>query len=740
MAEVGTRLTTRWALRLVAVAILGLAGVGLGPRPAAAETTLDVTTPADGRFQPGSRRVPLLVTIQADRAISGTLSAQFDGVPAGSMPIEVAGGSAKEVVFIVTLPPWSRDGTISFDGPEDGDDSSARMNLIGPGGDELVAVLGDLATRDVPATATVATDIGAARLFPFDVGLLDAGPDALAPFSQVVTTGDDLDGLDADHLEAVRSWVSAGRGVLVVDDPPGRALPFELSAEPLGAGDDTFGLGLGTVVFSDGAATAGRYDGLFRPSESRSPDDFPWGGFFGGFGGGTQLLAADAGVTVPEIGSLALALVVYAIIAGPVVWLLLRRTNREPLLWLVVPAFAAVTTAGVYGFGQYLRDESATAHATLVADLPGERIVSSQVLVTSPNGGLAGVDLPDGWRSTPVLSEEMFFEGPFGPGGGLATNQQQVAGSDLVIDLPPGGVGVVAAEGVQAQPTPSWEWSLRLDDDGDLVGTITNLTAYDLEEVYVASGRGFQRITSLEAGEEADVSLSRISEPTIEGDPLMERLWQFNDPFGPGGGNNDGVANPVVLANWLGEHPEVRRPGYLVVVGWTRDAPSPLAGTAGGTIDVGRTGFLAAARLDESITAETGRIEFLRGFSTRVSDPPAPNGCSDFPMTVRLTPGRDVTADNGVLALQTRAIAALDVWDGSAWTPVGMAVAPAGALTIGLPDGALADGQAYVRYTLSCDFWGMADPFPGVRAAEPDDEIGTIGELALLGVDDEVEG
>ncbi len=716
------RLPTR---RLGLILVLAVLAVLASPQPAGAETTLDVTTPADGGFQPGRSSVPLLVTIEADEAVTGTLTARFEGMPSsGTQEVDVAGGTSKEIVFVVNVPTWARNGSVSFDADGDANDQTARFNLVAPSSDELVGVLPDLAARDLPATASILTGIGAARFYPVEPSLLDVGPDGLATFSQVVATASDLASLEGDRLDALVSWVTTDGGVLVVDEAPGTDLPFELTEE-VGASGDTFELGLGTVVFSDGQAGAGSWDDLMAPTETRSPDEFPWG-FFGGVGGGTNILATDAGVSVPAIGSLVIALIVYAAVVGPILWLVLRRWNREPLLWLIMPAVALVATGGIYLTGQSIRDDTATAHGTLVADLPSERIITSQVLVTSPNGGIAGVDLPAGWRAAPVAAEGEFIEFEEGFGGGPAAGvTAEVRGDELIVDLPPGGVGVVAAEGSQPVTTPSWDWDLTVDGD-DLVGTITNLTAYDLEEVFVSSGRGFDRIPELEAGETAEVSLSGIHRPTLEGDPLMERLWQI-DVFG---GDDGGVINPVVLSNWLSDHSELRRPGYLIIVGWTRDAPAPVSATTGRTVDEGRTGFLASARLTtEELPPDRGRLEFLRGWnSTNVSDRIGAE-CSDFPLTVRLTPHGSVAPDDAVLAVPGRAIAALDVWDGTSWLPTGMAGAPRDDFVLELPARALDTGAVYARMTMSCDFWGLPDPFPAIRAADRGDERFTIDEL-----------
>jgi len=711
--------------RLLLFVALLLVTLGLSATPAAAETKIEVTTPADGRYQPG-RVTPLLVTIEADRAVSGSLTAVFEGFTAGSQRIEVPGGSSKQVVFPVAIPPWTGSGSLTFTGDDSNDNARVAINLQPAGGDELVAVLPDLVSPDLPATAGLATDIGVARLIPLDVELLDSGSDVLGPFSQVLATSDDLRSLEGSRLDAVESWVGSQSGLLLLDEEPGTTVPLrdgdQLAGGGAGSDGALVGYGLGRVRFTEGAAASGAYDGLIQATPTRAIDEFPWGGGFGGGFPTTTILASDAGVRIPALGSIVVMLLVYTLIAGPVLWLTLRRFRREPFLWLLLPAFALVTTGVVYAFGQAIRDDTSTAHGTLIAELPTEQLVTSYVLVTAPNGGTAGVKLAEGWRPVQVASEEVFFDGPFGPD---ARPGAVLRGRDLSIDLPPGGVGVVAAEVTGETISPSWLYELEQDDD-DLVGTVTNLTSHDLEDAIVVSGSGFDRIGSIAAGATEEVNLRNVSQPPINGDPLMEQMWRF-DPFE---GDRDGATNPGVLVNWLSTKPELRSPGFIVIVGWTRDEAGPLRTSNGAVVEAGRTAFLTADRLsDELISTGRGQLEFLRGWnSTRVADVPG-NQCTDFPATLRITPAPDVLDDDAVIVTSTRAVAALDVWDGDAWLPVGMAGAPAGDLAIAVPEAALADGSVTMRAQMSCEFWGMSDPFPSVRASNADDDVVAIGDF-----------
>ncbi|MCP5030304.1 MAG: hypothetical protein GY939_00770, partial [Actinomycetia bacterium] len=209
---------------------LAAALVGLSATPAAAETKIEVTTPADGRYEPG-QPTPLIVTISADQAISGTLSATFEGFLAGSKEVDVPGGSTKEIVFIVTAPPWVSSGSVRFDADADDEDADAteRIALTVNQNDELVGVFGELTTRNLPATAELSVEIGQARLYPFESLLLDVGPDALSTFGQIIITPNDLETMDSTQVDTLESWVASKGGTLVIDGEPGADLPIKAS-------------------------------------------------------------------------------------------------------------------------------------------------------------------------------------------------------------------------------------------------------------------------------------------------------------------------------------------------------------------------------------------------------------------------------------------------------------------------------------------------------------------------------
>ncbi len=678
--------------------------------PAAAQSSVETSTPADGWYQPGSV-TPVIVVIQADGAQSGTIAIEFEGSIMATQPFEIAGGSTKRFVVPTPTTPWSVNGRVIV---ETGDETiSSRLALNPATDDEIVGVMPSLAARGLQATATLTVDTAQARLFAFDSTLLDIGPVALGSFTYLVAAPDDLEALGT-NITAVEDWVIDG-GRLIVDAAVDTPLPFDPGTPLLGAGSgNRFQLGSGMVEFTNNRISNSGFDGLITPTSGTSATNSPFGGF--GTMPSTPFLAADAGVRVPEIGAIVLFLLAYIAVAGPIAYTLIRRSNREPALWLIVPALALLATGGVWAFGRQLRDNVNSAHATLVVDLPVGRVIATQVLVAAPGGGVVGVDLPETWRPTPASFDDLMMNMEFGQGQGLTTPFER--NGELVVDLAPGGVAVVQAETRRpSAEDPAWLVSLDLVDD-ELIGTITNTTTHDLTEITISSGQAVQRVGSMAPGQTIDVKLGQPGRFVTAEDPLMSRMWQIDM------NSNTSPVNPSVLSSWLANNPQIAVPDNVLVLGWTRAADGPLSTTNGGIITDGRTGYLTATPLVASnglIGPATNRVRVLRGWeSTRVTDQSRAQ-FEEFGVTLQITPASDPAGQDLVLAA-TRFVAAMDVWDGDAWVPAGMVdVADEGVFAI--PDDALSDGSLYVRFQLGDEWWGRNDVFPTMRRQIPADDV-----------------
>jgi hypothetical protein len=678
------------------IAVLVIAVIGVSP--AAADTIIAVTTPAGGLVQPGRANV-VIVTLTSDVASTGTVILDFEEGDRVSQEVELPAGSRKEITLITEVPLWGAFGTVRYDPSGDGDPASARIELPAAGPDELVAVLPDLAGRQLPAEAALTVDVGRARLHAVDPSLLDLGDVALSPFGQLLATVGDLDRLAPTQLEAVEQWLVSAGGLLVVDEPQGTALP---------GGLDELADTTGAVRFTDGRASAGRYDGLLDPTASRSLAD--WQGISFGGESTTGNLAQDAGVRTPGIGLLLIGLVLYSVVVGPVVWLVLRARRRETLLWVAAPLVAVLSTGAVGVVGRSVRLDASTAHATLVVDQPGGQGIESQVLITSAGGGEVGVELADGWHPSRL--------GSYGVHDLVREPEQYTgpAGDTLLVEAPTGGVGIVSGRSGLLPSRPAWSIDVERSGDG-LALTTVNQTDHVLHEVVVASGEDVHVLDSVNPGESVEVELAGSLEPSFLSDNLMERLSMSS------WGSDDGPANEPLLMNWLQQNPHYRQGGSVLIAGWTREEPGPLTTSTGRPIESGRTAYLVSEPLDRDQFHQM--TELIRGGDTSELAGRGDLGerCISGVGTIRITPGAALEGESLAVDIDPGNSPVADLWVDGQWVELPVDGPGAGAV---IPGSALVDGSIYVRAAFDCELWGETGVMPQLRLATDDDvEVGT---------------
>ncbi|MFV0525797.1 MAG: hypothetical protein ACK5RL_15010 [Acidimicrobiales bacterium] len=692
--------------RIGAVVALLIAAVAFGGSPSAAQggadledVVVEASTASDGWFTIG-RPLVVAVTVRGTAARSGRVRLLADGTEVASTPLDLAGGSAKTVHLVLPAQFWPPVLIAEFVTAE-----GVADRLIGleqATGDEIVAVLPAAAGASPPETADLSVPVGLARLSTLDPALLALGPVAVATYSQMVATPADLDALDPAAENLLARWVSAAGGRLVVVAPDGVAadgpLPLGLvaSADPapatVGAIAPPTRVGLGSVQLVATPTAAGNLDGVLQPQPMSMPT--PAGGI-----PGTLALAHDARVSPPEILSLVAGVAGYGGLVA-VVWLVLRRSRREPTVWLVLPVLALVTTAVVYGVGQLIRSDASLAHATVVADLPGARLEETWVMVTAPGGGDRGVHLDAGWEESTSSQDAWFVEGR--PEAWALPARR---GDDLVVDLPPGGVGTVSAAREAGAEVPNWNVSFEPGDDGGLKAVVTNATRHLLDEVFVLQGTSVDRLGSVEPGAVETVSVPARPEPVLMVDPWLDEMMNRADPSTDNGRVNYGLIN-----EWMARHPEARRPDAVTVIGWTRDRPGPLTTLDGATVTVGRTALVTVVPSPGPATGLQVISSDLAGGQPEPVDDADPglNRCVGPSVTGRW-PVADGPGPHQVSG-STRDVVGLDLLVAGSWTATEFT---ANEGTVAVPEGGVApDGYVYTRFSISCDVWGGEDLSP----------------------------
>jgi len=670
----------------------------VGSPIAAAQPSIAVETGFSGQHRPGTDLL-VQIEIEADRLIDGeiVISSRFDDRAATVVPVELAGGARKR--FIAVVPTVSQGANLAVQLVENGEVlASQGVNPRAAQEDELVGVLPSLADG-APATAQLAVPLGNAQIAPLTEAILAAGPGAIDALGIIVATVEDVSALSPSAQDALVAWINDG-GDLVLNDSPGPVPGLSLNAD-----ETRSAIGRGSVRAVAGAFSQGSWDGVLFPS-SMPQDVFGPGsmtaeltGETNWFGGPmANALAKDSGFGLPPLSVVLPLMLVYVLIVGPLGFMLLRRLGRPQLLWLAVPTIAFLFTAGVWIAGSTLRSNTTDAHGSIIEVVEGSANAQSSILRSSRGGGTTSVELPPSWRPT------VDGQSRFGPDSGATSSIRFEGGQTLSSDLDAGGFVLMGATG----PVPDYAGALHAtatsSQNGKVTGTVTNQLDVPLEEVAVFVSFNGINIGTVPAGETVTFVLDEPESNPRFNEPVDMKVWgnSFQPEFGPFGQSQPQLADAAlsmeVWSNYMSANiGQVREPGTVTVVGWTRDLPSPLDPS----IDQGRTGVVARADIeviDSLMTDIASRRVLLRGMEQAGFNE---NFGPGFTVTTAWRFDVPADVDTGLLGLAIpSSVTEIEVWDGSEW----LVLTGAEAGTYELPAAAFVHGSLYVKPTV--DFEG----------------------------------
>jgi len=596
---------------------------------------------------------PMLVRVRvtANELIDGTLIASArDSNATFRTDVEVAAGTSKDYTFVVS-PLWDNRLTITLQ--SDGRDVATKTTSVRWGDIEIVGVLPRLAGRfdELPERVALADGVGDARLTTLTPEVIDLGSLAMQTFDTVVVGGDDLAALSDEQRATLLSWVSVG-GILVVDDADALgALPDEWQPGRNGVA----WAGLGEVHDVDGAASAGDWTDVIVPTAPPSA-----GAMFGSeMMTDPQVdLAARGGVDLPSIAPWTLGIVLYALVLGPVLYVVLRRGRRLTFGWVAIPVLAVATAGGVAvaGRNHFHAGEPATAEFVQVSAGGGYAIASA--LTYAAKNGTAVQPLPAGWD---LLATQGYFGGPPVPlvlqrsADGTLTAQTRLEATQA---------SVRSFEG------PSNERGLEITamSDGDEIsGTVTNHTGTDLRDVAVFAGTSQRKIGNLADGDSADWHVKvprRIRQDfNSRGTSVWGMAW-----------GNDG--QPIVRESgaefgiWgmASVRFDLFPSGMARVVGWTSELPSEVVAASAST----RTALSALAAIDsDRVRPETVRSSYVRSPWFGSASAAGSNQVVRYllPADADLADGAGTGTDSGLFLIGTDDLDVdeLAFWDGERW-------------------------------------------------------------------------
>lgn len=675
-----------------------MAGVALavaGAAPAAAETGIEVETGYAGGYFVAGEAVPVRVTVSSDRLLRGELRIQQD---AGNddpapvvVPLEVAGGSAKEIV--VALPTLRTEHQLRVTASIDGASGRAEARS-----DEEVELVGLLpgAAEDTPPAVPVPMDLGTARFTRLGEDTL-AAPGSLGALGTVAAGPEGLTVLEGAALANVLTWVDEG-GRLLVDSAPGA--PVEGLPEAWQPTTGRAPAGRGEVRAVGGAIARGAWADVVEPTSVSLPiDRLMQNQFF------TEevlyTLARSSGLERPAVGWMIGFLAVYVVLAGPATYLLVRSRRRGNLAWAAVGAVAVLFTAGAFAGGSDMRSRTQKAHASFVQTGEAGTQAFSYLGLVSPSGTDPRVELPGDWSAGDYTSAFAGLDVGFdGSVDRVASPHSVERRGDSVVtrlDLEAGGYGVFEAWGALPDQ-PGIEVTAVGAPDGSVGGVVRNATDVQLDAVLVQVANRSWDGGTLAAGEEVEWRLGPDEgEPGDEWGPT-ETPWREFSGFD----RMPDESGPVDYSLWSQRRAadvDKLSTGWVTAAGWTRDWRPP-AVSADGPLR-GRTVFTTRSPVTAAdgahFPADAVRRQLVRLDFGANDDGTGTDSVLRF--TLPANAGPDARLEARLLPM----VRGVQSWNGTGWDQVqcplvGDPGVPDGdSTTCALPTGRLVDGALYLR-------------------------------------------
>ena len=323
------------------------------------------------------------------------------------------------------------------------------------------------------------------------------------------------------------AWLAEGTRPLLIEEPAGKGT-VEMS---------TFDWAQDSIATSS-AVTALLRQVLVRMTYGNTSAPTATGPIFAKFGMGTSI-ATKGGALSQALGNLpaldlpawwligALVLV-YVLLVGPINYFVLRAVGHRALAWITVPAIALVASGGAYGASVITKGTSVLANEVSIIHVQQgwDRAYQEEYTgILAPTRGDYEVAIASGhtlispiYYYTPIITDPNF--------GAMRVNTTTDA-----ITLP--GMTAFTLRGfaneavLNAAPQLSGQVQLI---QGQLTGTITNVSSMQFSDGVVFSGNSFQKLGRLGPGGSSSFTL-QPSLNSYSGLPVFVSLYPNNLNF-----------------------------------------------------------------------------------------------------------------------------------------------------------------------------------------------------------------
>lgn len=216
-------------------------------------------------------------------------------------------------------------------------------------------------------------------------------------------------------------------------------------------------------------------------------------------------------LNAPDITWLAVLFGAYALLAGPVLFFLLREKKKRIYIWGMVPALAIAMSLSIYLFGVIQRGTEVLVHnvSFLELDSSGQAEAATSSTVFVPTGGDYEIASPDSELMLPSYNRYRGNDVKLLQNTWVNTSptQREIRFKD---------VEYWSIRSIVSQKLIPDAGTILPDlvyQDGKLVGTVTNQTKFPLRDVKLSNGRMIQDLGTINPGQTVKVEVG--SDKTI---------------------------------------------------------------------------------------------------------------------------------------------------------------------------------------------------------------------------------
>ncbi|MCD1261545.1 hypothetical protein B5M42_022335 [Paenibacillus athensensis] len=249
----------------------------------------------------------------------------------------------------------------------------------------------------------------------------------------------------------------------------------------------------------------------------------------------------------PKLGVLSLVLLAYAIIVGPLLYLVLRKWDRREWAWVVIPALAVLTSIGIFQFGISSRGSMLAQQLnTVELNGTGQAVQRTALALFVPKGGSPELGLPGVEAAQPLSSAATAAAQRLGSSNGWTMSTSGTGASIQLHRVPYSSISKTVTGERTLPAAGTLDFTLKSSAPDKLSGVVTNHTQQQLLSVGLLINNKWLQIGDLAPGASANVEASGgsyVSDPSSLADLMF--------PYGVMQNSDTNVREKALLTDYF---------------------------------------------------------------------------------------------------------------------------------------------------------------------------------------------